>query len=272
LKGHKTMADLPELPKLETMKAKFQPPRIVLNAVEGFGKTSFAAYAPNPAILMSAGETGYETLLGAKRVPAVPAVRVSTWNELIAHLTGISVAEDVPYKNICLDAIGGFEKLLHDEVCRRDFGGKYGDDGFMAYHKGYAQALPDWQKMLGLLDKIRDRHAAGIILISHAHVRPFKNPVGADFDQYASNLHPKTWAITAKWSDAVLFGNFLTITDDINDDRAKGVGGTERVIYTERRDAWEAKNRYGLPAEIKVGDEKQVWKQVIDAMTGKATA
>ena len=44
-------------------------PRIVLNAVEGFGKTSTAVQAPGAAIIMARGETGYATLLNAGRVP-----------------------------------------------------------------------------------------------------------------------------------------------------------------------------------------------------------
>ena len=40
----------------------------------------------------------------------------------------------------------------------------------------------------------------------------------------------------------------------------KGVGGTERVIYAEHSDAVDAKNRYGLPAEIAcVGDSAAIW-------------
>ncbi|HUW30151.1 MAG TPA: hypothetical protein VM223_00910, partial [Planctomycetota bacterium] len=65
--------------KLGRLEPTFQPPRIVLNAVEGWGKTSTAAFSPKPAILMAAGETGYQTLLGAGLVPEVDTAFANSW-------------------------------------------------------------------------------------------------------------------------------------------------------------------------------------------------
>jgi len=81
---------------LGKLAAEFKPPRIVLNGVEGWGKTSTSAFAPNPAILMAAGETGYETLLGAGLVPQVDAARVESWQQLLDTLDAL--AENCPYR------------------------------------------------------------------------------------------------------------------------------------------------------------------------------
>src|ERR1700744_5618507 len=48
--------------KLGKLTAQTVVPRIILNAVEGWGKTSLVAHMPAPAIFMARGETGYKAL------------------------------------------------------------------------------------------------------------------------------------------------------------------------------------------------------------------
>lgn len=256
-------------PKLGRLSADARPPRIVLNAVEGFGKTTFASFAPNPAIIMARGETGYATLLSAGSVPSVDATTVEDWPSLLALLDEMSSAATLPYQTIALDALGGFERLCHERVCARDFGNDWGEKGFAAYAKGFDLAITDWLQLLSRLDKLHAR-GTGIILLSHCQVKPYKNPMGPDYDRYASDVHAKTWAATHKWADAVLFGTFLTIVDKVRQDKGKGIGGTDRVVYTERRDAFDAKNRYGMPAMLDVpADPAQVYPSIINHITKK---
>lgn len=231
-------------------------PRIVIDAVEGFGKTTIGAYAPEPLILMSRGETGYDTLLASGLVPQVPAEEITDWADLLGWVEAL--ANDAQgRKTLVLDTLGGFERLCHEHVCRRDFGGDWTDKGFANYQKGYELSVTDWLGLLSRLDRIR---AIGVTIlwVAHARVQTFKNPLGPDFDRYVCDCHSKTWSATHKWADAVLFGNFLTVID--NEQKAakrgkgKAVGGTDRVLYTERRDAYDAKNRFGMPTEIWLED------------------
>jgi hypothetical protein len=254
------------------IEGKFQPPRIVLNAVEGFGKTTAGANAPSPLIVMAAGETGYETLVGANLVPSVDAARVASWGDLIALLDAIADS-DTGHRTIVLDAMGGIERLCHEHVCKREFGGDWGEKGFASYGKGYDQSLPEWLSMLVRLDRIRDVRGATILMLSHAKVRTHKNPMGADFDRYVADCHEKTtWAATARWADAVLFGTFRTIVEEKRGKAAKGIGGTERVIYTEQRDAFAAKNRYGMPSELEIPDDPSaLWPTIWNSVTNGAT-
>ena len=246
----------------------FQPPRIVLHAVEGWGKTSTAAFAPDAAIIMARGETGYDTLLGGQRVPQVLATVAETWTDLLGLLDALIAEPSPSCKTLALDAAGGIERLCHEHVCARDFGNDWGERGFSAYQKGYDVAVTDWLAMLNKLDALKGR-GVSVVILSHCAVRNFKNPLGADYDRYISDVHNKTWAVTSRWADAVLFGNFLTILDK-QDGREKGIGGTERVLYAERRDAYDAKNRYGMPAQMKIpNDPAQVWPTIWSAITGK---
>ena len=233
---------------------------LILNAVEGWGKTSFAANAPGVAIIQSRGETGYQTLVSMGRVPAVPNVVADSWEGLLGLLDTIA-SDPGAIKTLALDALGGFERLCHEHICLREFGGDWGEKGFGSFARGYEQSIPEWVAMLNRLDKIREK-GVSIILLSHVHVKPFKNPTGSDFDRYEAACHAKTWGVTHKWADAVLFCTFRTVTAE-KKGKTKGIGGTDRVAYTERRDAFDAKNRHGMPEELEIPEDPAQSYQLI---------
>jgi hypothetical protein len=263
--GGASVAANVKAPSLRKLTDSALPPRIVVNGVEGWGKTSMAAYANIPAIIMARGETGYQTLLGAGLVPSVDTAVVNNWGEYIALLTELADQDAMPYKTIVTDAMGGAERLCHEHVCATEFHGEWGEKGFMAYQRGYDVAVTDWLAMLQLLDRI---HAKGvmILMLSHCQVKTTKNPMGADYDRYVSNVHSKTWGVTHKWADMVLFAKFHTV---VNAD-GKGIGGNQRMIYTEHRDAYDAKNRYGMAPEIVIPDDPaRVWDVIRGSMKQK---
>lgn len=238
--------------KLAKIPRGIRGARIIINAVEGWGKTTFGGNAPAPAILMARGETGFRTLREAGRVPDSDAAELTSWNATLRMIESL-VGSD--YKTVVLDALGGFERLCHEHVCARDFNNDWGEKGFLAYGRGPDVSVSEWLLLLQRLDRLLDE-GKSIVILSHAKPRTFKNPMGADFDRYTADCHEKTWGVTHKWADAVLFGTFLTVAlEKRGSTRAKGAGGTERVIYTERTDAYDAKNRYGMPAQIDVNDK-----------------
>jgi len=251
-----------------------KPERHLIYAVEGWGKTTLAAHAPGAAMVMASGETGYETLLNNGRAPAIPAVTVYSWPELMAFLDDQITDEPLGYQHLAFDAIGRFERLNHEDVCNRDFNGNWGDKGFASYQKGYDVAVAQWLQFLARLDRINAK-GVGIILLGHVKVKTFKNPMGADFDRYTSDVHPATTgAETYRWADNVFFGNFETIVDDVQDGgpkrakKGKGIGDSSRVIYTTRCDGYDAKNKHGMPGAIGLSDDyRQNWATLQHYMT-----
>ncbi len=254
------------VPKLAIPKAEFVPPRLVVNAVEGWGKTTIGAYAPGSVILMAKGETGYVTLLGSKRVPERPAALLETWPETLALLDSLA-ENDQGTKVVVLDALNGFERLCHQHVCNRDYGGDWGEKGFMSYMQGYDVSVGDWSQMLDKLN-ILHRKKIAILLLSHSTIRPFQNPEGKDFSRYEPDCHRKTWGVTNKWADAVLFGKFVIVLDK-QGTKVKGIGGKARVVCTERTDAYDAKNRYGMAEVIEISnDYTKAWSTIATAIKG----
>lgn len=212
---------------------------------------------------MARGENGYETLLGMGSVPARAAASVNTWSELLATLDSFLEAGELPFKTLVLDAMNGFERLCHEHVCQVEFNGDAGDKGFMSFHKGYAISVTHWMQFLNRLERINQRGIM-IMCLDHVQVKTHQNPLGADFDKYMTACHPKTMDATGKWADAILFGNYVTIVDtEKGKKKGKGIGGTQRVIYTQQCDAFQAKNRYNMPECIEIPDDHEhVWSTI----------
>jgi hypothetical protein len=204
-------------------------------------------------------------------VPDRDCVELTRWQDVLDTVDDLAGSR---HGAVVLDALGGFERLCHEYVCNRDFGGDWGERGFSSFQKGYEVSLVEWLKLLTRLDRVGTARSIPIIMLSHVRVRSFKNPLGNDFDRYIADCHEKTWGVTHKWADAVLFGTYHTVTiEDKKSKRTKGIGGTERVLYTERRDGFDAKNRYALPAEMNVpNDPAAVWDTIWNAIGGAPVA
>jgi hypothetical protein len=240
----------------------------VLHAVEGWGKTSLAAKAPKPIFVQSRGETGLETLVQAGMLPETPRFpECKSWRDIL-DAVDVLTEEDHPYKTFVLDTGNGAERLCHEAVCVRDFGNDWGEKGFLSYGKGPEVSVADWLLLLQKLDKLRETKRMTIFVLFHTRVTGFKNPEGADYDRYQPEMHKTTWAATAKWADAILFGNFETVVDTKRKSDAKGKGTIKRrVLYTERSAAFDAKNRMGLPIEIDMGDSPdEAWGNLSGAL------
>ena len=132
--------------------------------------------------------------------------------------------------------------------------------------QGFEVSLGDWRLLLNALDRLRETKRMAIVGLCHTRVVTFKNPEGADFDRYAPALHPKTWELTHRWADHVLFANFY-MTVERDGVRPKAFGGQERLLYTTRHAAYDAKNRAGLPEQIDMGDSgDEAWTNFFSAL------
>jgi hypothetical protein len=152
------------------------PSRGVVYGPEGVGKTSLGCAAPKPIVLMTRGETGLETLIDGGRVGETPHLpEIASWPDLITAVTALTV-EPHDYKTLVIDALNGAERLCHEHVCQRDFGGRWGRDGFTAYMTGYDVALADWRDFLNALDKLRAARRMGVLLLCHSRIAAFKTP------------------------------------------------------------------------------------------------
>lgn len=220
-------------------KGRFETPLcLVLYGPEGIGKSTFAANAPGAVFLGAEDGTAH---LDVARFP-VP----TSWDEVREGM-GVLGSDKHDYRSVVIDTADWLEPLIHDAVCKE--GGKASIEDF-GYGKGYVQALDRWRLFVAELDGLRAKRGMNVIVLAHSQVKTFRNPAGDDYDRYELKLHAKAGGLLKEWANAVLFTNYLTYAKDNKDNKVKMQGDGSRVVYTEHRPAWDAKNRYGLPFRL----------------------
>ncbi len=238
-----------------------QPKRIVLYGPEGVGKTSLCAFAPSPVFLQIRGETGLQTLMDAGQLPDTAHVpdTIETWKGVLDVVDWLTTSKH-DHKTLVIDTMDGVEQLCFDYVRK----GQFEDSSakFLNYGKGPKAALVPWRSFLQKLDKLRAAKTMGIFCIAHTAVISAPNPDADDFLRHAAALNEKTtWAATKRWADAILFYTFDVAVSD-----GKGKGGERRIIHTKHTATHDAKNRYGLPAEIAAdGGGEAAWGALLQA-------
>jgi hypothetical protein len=220
------------------------PDRVLIYGVEGVGKSSWAAAAPNPIFVPA--EEGTDQL-NVERFP-----KPERWSEVLDAIEQLR-AEKHDYRTVAFDTLDALEPLLWRHICDRD---KKESIESYGYGKGYVAALDEWRVFLSALERLRRERSMSIVLIAHTLIRPFKNPEGEDYDRYELKLNAKAGGLLKEWCDSVLFAHWETFASKSGDSKAKGVSTGARIASTERTAAWDAKNRYALPQSIPLDFEE----------------
>lgn len=252
-------AAFPEMGKIDISGGE----RIVGYAMEGWGKTSMVAHAQGKVgLIMLGNETGYITLRRHNRVPEVDAAIATEWLGLLGLVRNIA-KQGKKYDILALDTVGGAERICHEYVCATEFDGDWGEKGFQGFQRGADVSIKEWLHLINALHEIAD-NGTTVVLLGHVFIRPHNDPVDPVYDKFKCAVHHKTWATINQWADSVLFGKFLSdVQKEKGALRAKGTGGRARVMHTVGCDAWDAKNRYGMPETIIMPDDpSKTWGEV----------
>lgn len=207
--------------------------------------TTFASEAPSPVFLFT------EKGRGVLNIAAFPLAR--TWDDVKSGIRAL-LSENHEHQALVIDTVDWLEKIIFEALCEEE--GKSSIEDF-GYGKGYIKALVYWRSFLDMLDQLHDEKGMIIIMLAHSMVKTFQNPDGDNYDQYRLALHDKTAAMLKEWCDAVLFANYdvkiRKIEGSIQKDKGKAMkvhGEIPRLLFTEERPAYWAKNRYALPHTI----------------------
>jgi hypothetical protein len=243
------------------------PNRYVIYGVEGIGKTTLGSLFPAPVFLQSKGETGLDTLLTSgqlKEVPHFPEAEM--WSDALDNVDLLRT-EPHDLKTLVVDTANGLESLCCAKVTKESFGGDSGPDGFLAYGKGPKVAGDTWTELLNRLDRLRVERQMTIILLAHSRVTGFRNPIGPDYDRFSPAMFGETWNITHRWADLVLFLNYEVFVEGGGEKKKGKATGKDRIMYTARDAAYDAKNRHGLMPEIPLGSTvDSMWQAFTEAL------
>ena len=227
--------DLKSIRKNDAMAA----PRIMVYGVEGIGKSTFGAGAPNPVYILT------EDGLGSLNVDHFPlATSFADVMDAIASL----YKDNHAFETVVIDSLDWLEAIIQREIEQ-----KY-DAKDLAYGKGSLIAAERWREILDGLNALRNDKGMAVILIAHTTIKRFDSPEVEPYDRYQPKLQERSNAVVREWADAVLFANYKTIVkkDDVgfNQTNNRGISTGERLLFTSERPAYMAKNRYNMPESI----------------------
>lgn len=219
-----------------------KPPLMLLYGTMGIGKTTFACAAPKPVVLMT------EDGLGVINVPHFP--KISTWAEFMECI-GALFSEEHAFETLVFDSLDHFEPIVWAEACQRN---GWKDIEQPGYGKGYVAASEVWREFVDALTALREEKGMAIVMIAHEDIKRFDSPETDPYDRYQVKLHKRAAEYLQEASDMVLFANWRVATTkaDVGFGQkvTRAVGRGERMLYTEERPAFDAKNRYSLPPEL----------------------
>ena len=247
-----------DLNSIEPANANWKPQKIIICGVQGLGKGTFGSTFEKPILVRT------EDGAGALSIPTFPDM-VEDFAGMEAVINTLHGEHD--FKTLMIDSIDWMEPVVWKQTCR--IHDKESIEAF-GYGKGYMEAMTQWRYLMGGFDSLRLNKGMDVVLISHTEIKRFDSPDIEPYDRYQIKLHKHAAALWQEWADMVLFCNYKTHTRkaDVGFDKkvVRGIGSGERVVFTEERPAYLAKNRWGLPPEIYIGQDK-TWVAFHEALS-----
>lgn len=245
---------------MDIIKGKIKTPiRCLVYGIEGVGKSTFAASADNPVFICAEVGTNY---LDVSRFPTPQ--NFADIKRYIQELTH----EKHEFRTLVLDTLDWIEPLIWDQIIATATYNKRGEKATNieevggGYGKGYEIALTEWAALLRGIDGLQAKTQMDVVMLSHCIIKNFANPEGENFDRYELKLNRKAAGRLKEWADEVLFASY----EDCQV-KGKGVSDGTRILRTERRSAFDAKNRTGLPYKLPLS-----WQAYAAARAGRPDA
>ena len=220
-----------------------KPQLLILYGPDGVGKSTFAAQAPRPVFL---GPESGTSELNVSRFPSV--TRFDQVGQAIHEL----LTERHEFETLVLDSLDWLEPLLWQQVCE-EAGSANIEEAYGGFGKGFTVALKHWRTLHLRLAELREVKKMNLVFIAHSQVKAFNDPNQLQpYDRYMLKLNEKAAAVWREFVDCVFFADYEVFLkkEGAKSAKAKALGDGSRILYTERKPSFDAKNRFGLPAEI----------------------
>ncbi len=122
------------------------PPRLLIYGIEGVGKSTLAANAPDPIFIPT--EDGLDQI----ECDSFPLCQ--SFDDMMACIKTLR-EENHPYRTVAIDSLDWGEKLIFAHVCKV-FGAKHIEKADGGYARGYEHALTYWHQLIDALRQLRD--------------------------------------------------------------------------------------------------------------------
>lgn len=207
----------------------------------GVGKTTWAASFPK--VLVIDLEKG-SLHLDVKRIPADKVPTLEAFRSLIREL--LDSKHD--YQTVVIDSVESLEGLIAVGVCLE---GKVGSielyDG--GYGKGYTRTREIMREIMMDLQSLQTRGITSI-LVAHTQIKTVTDPTNnQSYDRVIMRCNDKMAAVVRDLSDNVFYATYKVFTTE-QKGKTRAFGDGQRVMLTQWRPGFDAKNRLELPLEL----------------------
>ncbi len=224
-------------------------PRLTVFGRPGIGKSTLASQFPNPLFI----------LCEDNELPGIQAFPVAkSFTEVWKTVKGLLAEDDLPYETIVVDSISKLDQLVVEHILENEPLGKNGQkpstlaSACGGYGAGFMKCASILQAFKGLMDKFKERGIC-VVYVGHVGVIKHKSPDAEDFDQYSITMnHDKSRAVFIDDVDAVLFCKLRSYVTENDSGRNMVHSTNERIIITGVSDGHVSKNRFNMPAELKM--------------------
>ena len=213
--------------------------KVVVYGPEGIGKTSLASCFPDPLFIDTEEGTSHYDVARLDPAPA-------SWAALLQAVRDVKAER--PCSTLVLDTADWAEDMAARHVCAEKHVGGIEDFG---YGKGYTYLAEEFAKLLDALSDVADS-GINVVVTAHAAMRKFEQPdEAAAYDRWELKLQKRCAPLLKEWADAILFLNWKTTVETVGEGKsAKGKArNARRTMFCQHHACWDAKNRWGLPAE-----------------------
>ena len=207
------------------------PPRLLIYGIEGIGKSTLGASAPDPIFI--------PTEDGLDRIDTDSFPLCQSFEDMMKCVQTLK-NEKHSYRTVVLDSADWGENLIFARVCKQ-FGATTVGKADGGYQRGYEHALNYWHQLIAVLGELRTEKGMIVILIAHAKIEKHDDPETTPFDRFSPKLHQKANALLCEWCDATLLA-----TREFGAAKGEKSGG-KRILRCIPSATCVAKNRYNLP-------------------------
>jgi hypothetical protein len=217
-----------------------RPPRIVIYGGHGIGKSTLGANFPNPIFIST--EDGL-TSINTTSFPKADSLAD------VENSIKTLIKEDHDFKTVVLDSVDWLVEPLINDFIESSYEAKD-----LAYGKGNMLTAEKFRTILQGFDILSKKKNMNVLLIAHAAVVRYENPMTEPYDQFRPKLPNRCNALLQEWADVMAYAAFKEIVKKsdagFNNTVNRGITTGDRLLHMIEAPAYIAKNRYNAPEAI----------------------